>query len=98
MVQLRMGSLNAVVVSEGPDVKEVLHTKVNKSFFRKPDPTRQQSTGLNSAMSTKKIKRLGAGRNGNLVILVILVNLVVLVNLMILEHLMILVHQTNKGR
>ena len=28
VVQLRMGSLNAVVVSEGPDVKEVLHTKV----------------------------------------------------------------------
>ena len=29
VVQLRMGSLNAVVVSEGPDVKEVLHTKVS---------------------------------------------------------------------
>ena len=27
-----MGSLNAVVVSEGPDVKEVLHTKVGFSM------------------------------------------------------------------
>ena len=35
VVQLRMGSLNAVVVSEGPDVREVLHTKV--SFRQKID-------------------------------------------------------------
>ena len=44
MVQLRMGSLNAVVVSEGPDVKEVLHTKVNICHFHIPIvdcPTRQ---------------------------------------------------------
>jgi len=36
VVQLRMGSLNAVVVSEGPDVKEVLHTK-GDHFENRPD-------------------------------------------------------------
>lgn len=40
VVQLRMGSLNAVVVSEGPDVKEVLHTKVS-SHCRGPSYGRE---------------------------------------------------------
>lgn len=36
VVQLQMGSLNAVVVSEAPDVKEVLHTK-GDHFENRPD-------------------------------------------------------------
>ena len=50
-----MGSLNAVVVSEGPDVKEVLHTKVNIFFSQNPSTNLIDVTGQGNAPTCEKI-------------------------------------------